>query len=81
VPDPEPTPLPEHSAQAIILDLLTGSENHWPLSVEEVAREISAPIDTADAIDALHGAGLIHRTSDGFVFPTRAAVHYSQIAL
>ena len=81
MPDVEPTPPPEQSAQAIVLDLLVGVENHWPWSVEEVAREISAPIDAADAIDALYGAGLIHRTADGFVFPTRAAVRYSQIAL
>lgn len=81
MPDPEPTPPPEQSAQAIVLDLLVGDENHWPMSIEEVAREISAPVDAADAIDALYGAGLLHRTSDGFVFPTRAAVRYSQIAL
>ena len=81
MPDPEPTPPPEQSAQAIVLDLLIGDENHWPWSVEEVAREVSSSLDAADAIDALHGAGLINRTSDGFVFPTRAAVRYSQIAL
>jgi hypothetical protein len=80
MPEPD-TQSSEQSAQAIVLDLLVGSENHWPWSVEEIAREISAPIDTADAINALYGAGLVHRTSDGFVFPTRAAVRYSQIAL
>lgn len=81
MPDEEPTLPPERSAQAIVLDLLTGDENQWPWSVEEVAREINAPIDAADAIDALHGAGLIHRTADGFVFPTRSAVRYGQISL
>jgi hypothetical protein len=81
MPETELTPPPERSAHAIVLDLLVGAENHWPWSVDEVAREISSSIDAADAIDALYGAGLIHRTSDGFVFPTRAAVHYSQIAL
>jgi hypothetical protein len=57
------------------------ADQHRVWSTQELAREIGRPVDVTDAIDALHGAGLIHRTTDCFVFVTRAAAHFSQITL
>jgi hypothetical protein len=68
------------STEWIVLDLLVDAEVQRPWSVEEVIREIGSPIAAADALDGLHAAGLIHRTADGFVFATRAAVRYHEIA-
>ncbi len=79
MPDPEPTPA--RSIEAIILDLILGTDEQRPWSAEELIRELGQPVAAADAIEALYGAGLIHRSSDGFVWPTRAAVRYSQINL
>jgi hypothetical protein len=32
-----------------------------------------------DSVNALHRAGLVNRTSDGYVFATRAAVRHIQL--
>lgn len=58
-------------------------DDHWPWSVAELIRdrgnddEESAVIDS---INRLHRTGLIHRTQDDLVFPTRAAIYSEQIA-
>jgi predicted transcriptional regulator len=82
MPDEQPSRPPADKAAGaewIVLDLLLDHDEQRPWSVEEMVREIGRPVDVADAVDALHGAGLIHRTTDGFVFATRAAVRFSQI--
>lgn len=82
MPETEPTPRVQsagQSAEWIVLDLLLDADERRPWSVAELTREIGRPIDVADAIDALHGAGLIHRTSEGFVFVTRAAARFEQL--
>jgi hypothetical protein len=64
--------------QAAVLDLLVGSDGVlW--SDAEVARAIGDPIRVADALGALHRAGLVHRL-DGFVFATRPAVRAARLA-
>lgn len=82
MPDTEPTSPAQptaRSAEWIVLDLLLDADEQRPWSVAELTREIGRPIDVADAIDALHGAGLIHRTGEGFVFVTRAAARFEQL--
>jgi hypothetical protein len=70
----EDTPTPAERFDAMerdVLYLLTGDD--LPIwSVEDISRAVESPNDAVDAVRNLHGAGLIHQTSDGFVFATRA---------
>ena len=61
--------------------LLLNQDDQRPWSTDELIREIGRPLEVADAIDNLHGAGLIHRTSDGFVFVTRAAARFDKLKM
>ncbi len=65
--------------ESAILELLTTPEGqrHW--SLEELSREVTSPVRVSDAIASLHRAGLVHRTGDGFVFATRAAIRASEL--
>ncbi|HEY4810772.1 MAG TPA: hypothetical protein VIH71_06910 [Solirubrobacteraceae bacterium] len=62
-----------------VLVLLIGDHDHRPWSVDEIIREKGDKIAALDALDRLRKAGLIHQTQDELVFPTRAALHYTQI--
>jgi hypothetical protein len=84
MPEQEPTPDPaERSArtESTIMVLLIAEDEQRPWSTEELVLEIGRPMDVTDAITSLHAAGLVHRTTDGFVFPTRAAVRMEQVSL
>jgi predicted transcriptional regulator len=59
-----------------VLGLLLSTDRLW--SAEEVGREIGDPVEAADSLARLHGAGLVHRLQD-FVFPTRAAVEAARL--
>ena len=83
MPDEQPTPrqaAEEAHVDWRILDFLLEEGTHRPWATAEITREYGHELDAIDAIDRLHGAGLAHKTSDGFVFATRAAVRYHQIA-
>ncbi len=83
MPDTHPNHPPidgEAHAEWGVLNLLIDEDNQRPWSIDEIIRERGNRLDALDAIDRLHATGLIHKTGDGFVFATRAAIRYSQIA-
>jgi hypothetical protein len=58
---------------------LTTPEDGQPLwSVEDLNREMERR-DAIDLVRGLHRAGLVNKTTDGFVFATRAAVRVVQM--
>jgi len=82
MPDRQPPADPtvaEHERQREALFLLTDPGDNQPLwSVEDMARELEE-FDIIDSVNALQRAGLVNRTSEGYVFATRAAVRQCQI--
>jgi hypothetical protein len=62
-----------------VLYLLTEPEDGQPVwSVGDLGREMERS-DVIDYLRGLHRAGMIHKTTDGFVFATRAAVRMVQM--
>jgi hypothetical protein len=68
----------DHMDWSVLVTLMASSDS-WPWSVDELAREHGDGIAAIDAVDRLARIGLLHRTRDGLVFPTRAALHYTEI--
>lgn len=63
-----------------ILELLLHERPSLPWAVEELAREIGDRVTVEDSLGRLHGAGLVHRLREGFVFASRAAFRAHELA-
>ncbi len=83
MPDQQPSPeIPDRAKNATdgtVLDLLVEDENQRPWTHNELALEIGSSSVVEDAIANLQAAGLVHKTGDGFIFATRAAIQFEQI--
>jgi hypothetical protein len=60
-----------------VIYLLTNGLPIW--SVPDLGRDLDNPAGVEDAVYGLRTAGLIHQTSDGFVFATRAGFRMVEI--
>lgn len=82
MPNEQPTLRERDDIDAVqrdILYLITEPEDNQPLwTIQDLAREMD---DRAviDKVNELHRAGLVHRTSDGYVFASRAAIRHIQL--
>jgi hypothetical protein len=83
MPNPNPTPDPageQDNAEREVLYMLTGQRGSQPLwSLPDLGRMLESDDDAEVAVDALRRSGLIHRTTDGFVFATRAGARMVQL--
>lgn len=80
----EPSLMPAESkirTESTVMSLLLVLNDQRPWSTEELIRTIGREMDTRDAIANLYAVGLLHRTTDGFVFPTRAATHLDALEM
>jgi hypothetical protein len=66
-------------AERSVLELLLDPDVPGPWSVHELGVALGSEVRAADAIMALHAAGLVHRL-DEFVFATRAAARGMELA-
>jgi hypothetical protein len=67
-------------AQRDVLYFLTNPDDYQPVwSIDDLGRVLDNSVGAVDAVGELRRAGLIHQTSDGHVFATRAGVRLVQI--
>jgi hypothetical protein len=85
MPETQPTPANlDPAAQSsrreeFVLHVLLDDDNHRPIAIEELVREVGDHRDALDGLAGLCRAGLAHRlkTDTGeFVFASRAAMHF-----
>jgi hypothetical protein len=66
-------------AERSVLELLLDPDVPGPWSVHELGVALGSEVRAADAIAALHAAGLVHRCHE-FVFATRSAARCFELA-
>jgi hypothetical protein len=82
MPDKQPTLRERDDSDVVQREILYAltepGDNQTLWTIEDLAREME---DRAviDKVNALHRAGLIHRTSDGYIFASRAAARQIQL--
>ena len=64
---------------AVLSALLDPDDHRGLWSVQELGRDRKDPLAVEDAVNRLLRAGLVNRQGE-FIFATRAATHYRQIA-
>lgn len=71
----------EHDEEMFVLLTLLDQDDCWPWTVEELIRDRAGDDDVTvkDAISQLERGGLIRRTQEGLVFPTRAAIYRAEL--
>jgi hypothetical protein len=82
MPDEQPIPdlaRAQYISEEGVLELLLGDDRQRPWTMHELILEIGDRVPVEDAINNLHGAGLVHKTSDDFVLAARPAIYYHQI--
>jgi hypothetical protein len=62
-----------------VIYLLTSPHDLPIWRIEDISRNLEDPAGVEDAIRGPYNAGLVHRSSDGWVFATRAAWQMVQI--
>jgi hypothetical protein len=66
-------------AERSVLELLLDPDVPGPWSTHELGVALGSEVQAADAIAALHAAGLVHRCHE-FVFATRPAARCFELA-
>jgi len=81
MPDQQPTDglHPLDVLERELLYTLTSPDDNQPLwSLDDLARELECS-EVSVTVRALHRAGLINRTTDGYIFATRSAIRMIQL--
>lgn len=65
----------------VVLQTLLDQDDAWPWTVDELIRDRGDGdhIAVEDAINRLHRGGMIHRTKEDLIFPTRAAIYRAKV--
>lgn len=76
--DDEPTG--EDRDDWAVLSTLLSEGDQWPWSVADLVSSLDRDdVLIIDSVNRLERGGLIHRTSDDLVYPTRTAIYFERI--